>query len=43
LTGDMMAEATARFTGKIARNWGLVTIRNLVGSIFIAYFFSAII
>lgn len=44
LTGNMMADATARFSGKIttrqlAKNWTLVTISNLVGSIFVAYFF----
>lgn len=44
LTGNMMADAVARFTGKIttaklAKNWVIIAIGNLVGSLFIAYFF----
>lgn len=44
LTGNMMADAVARFSGKIttsklAKNWTIIAIGNLVGSLFVAYFF----
>lgn len=44
LTGNMMADAVARFAGKITTtqlgfNWALVFVSNLVGSLFVAYFF----
>ncbi|MFZ3580155.1 formate/nitrite transporter family protein [Virgibacillus sp. DJP39] len=48
LTGNMMAVATARFSGKIktihiVKNWSIVTVSNFVGSIFVAYFFGHIL
>ncbi|WP_296256017.1 MULTISPECIES: formate/nitrite transporter family protein [unclassified Pseudomonas] len=44
LTGNMMTLPAAMFAkriraGAVARNWLLVTLANLVGSLFIAYFF----
>ncbi|MFJ3486149.1 formate/nitrite transporter family protein [Pseudomonas sp. NPDC090202] len=44
LTGNMMSLPTAMFAGRIspmavARNWLLVTFANLLGALFIAYFF----
>ncbi|SET37281.1 formate/nitrite transporter [Salinibacillus kushneri] len=44
LTGNMMAVATARFSGKVktsqvVNNWIIITISNFIGSIFVAYFF----
>ncbi|QHS22380.1 formate/nitrite transporter family protein [Virgibacillus sp. MSP4-1] len=48
LTGNMMAVATARFSGKIKtshvlNNWLIITISNFIGSIFVAYFFGHIL
>lgn len=44
LTGNMMADSIARFSGKIttaklAKNWAIIAIGNLAGSLFVAYFF----
>jgi formate/nitrite transporter len=44
LTGNMMSLPMAMFAGKIqlsavARNWLLVTVANLLGAMFVAYFF----
>jgi len=48
LTGNMMSLPTALFAGRIslaavARNWVLVTFANLLGALFIAYFFGHVI
>jgi formate transporter len=48
LTGNMMAVAVARFTGKIktihiVKNWSTITVSNFIGSIFVAYFFGHIL
>ncbi|TDV72838.1 formate/nitrite transporter family protein [Pseudomonas sp. LP_7_YM] len=48
LTGNMMTLPTAMFAGRIsagavARNWLLVTFANLVGALFIAYFFGHVL
>lgn len=48
LTGNMMTLPTAMFAGRIsagavARNWILVTLANLVGALFIAYFFGHVL
>lgn len=44
LTGNMMADAVARFAGEVTTrqvgiNWAFVFVGNLIGSLFIAYFF----
>lgn len=43
ITGNMMSVAMALFSRKIsvkelAVNWGIVTIMNLIGALFVAYF-----
>jgi formate/nitrite transporter len=48
LTGNMMSLPTAMFAGRIslgavAHNWLLVSIANLLGALFIAYFFGHIL
>jgi formate/nitrite transporter len=48
LTGNMMSLPTALFAGRIslaavARNWVLVTFANLLGALFIAYFFGHVL
>ncbi|MFY1668135.1 formate/nitrite transporter family protein [Pseudomonas sp. Pseu.R1] len=48
LTGNMMSLPTALFAGRItlgavARNWALVTFANLLGALFIAYFFGHVL
>jgi len=48
LTGNMMAVAIARFSGKIRtsyliKNWLLIAISNFIGSIFVAYFFGHVL
>jgi len=48
LTGNMMSLPTALFAGRItlgavARNWLLVTVANLLGALFVAYFFGHVL
>ncbi|MGH8417451.1 MAG: formate/nitrite transporter family protein [Pseudomonas sp.] len=48
LTGNMMTLPSAMFAGRIsagavARNWILVTLANLLGALFIAYFFGHVL
>jgi formate/nitrite transporter len=48
LTGNMMSLPTAMFAGRItlgavARNWLLVTFANLLGALFVAYFFGHVL
>lgn len=48
LTGNMMTLPSAMFAGRIsagavARNWILVTLANLFGALFIAYFFGHVL
>jgi len=48
LTGNMMTLPTALFAGRIpvsavVRNWVLVTFANLLGALFIAYFFGHVL
>jgi formate/nitrite transporter len=48
LTGNMMSLPTAMFAGRItlgavARNWLLVTLANLLGALFVAYFFGHVL
>jgi len=48
LTGNMMSLPTAMFArrisaGAVARNWGLVTLANLLGALFIAWFFGHVL
>ena len=48
ITGNMMSVAMALFSRKIsvkelAINWGIVTIMNLIGALFVAYFFGHLV
>ncbi|MDP4162630.1 MAG: formate/nitrite transporter family protein [Bacillota bacterium] len=48
LTGNMMAVSMALFTGRIAPlqliiNWLWITVSNLIGALFVAYFFGHIV
>ncbi|KFI03623.1 formate/nitrite transporter [Bacillus sp. BSC154] len=48
ITGNMMSVAMALFSRKIsvkelAVNWGIVTIMNLIGALFVAYFFGHLV
>lgn len=48
LTGNMMSLPTAMFAGRISlgavvRNWLLVTFANLLGALFVAYFFGHVL
>jgi formate/nitrite transporter len=48
LTGNMMAVPLARFAKKVTTkrliiNWGLITIGNFFGAIFVAYFFGHVV
>jgi formate/nitrite transporter len=48
LTGNMMSLPTAMFARRItlsavARNWGLVTLANLLGALFVAWFFGHVL
>jgi len=48
LTGNMMSLPMALFAGRIGlgqlvRNWALVTLANLIGAVFVAYFFGHIV
>lgn len=48
LTGNMMSLPTAMFAGRVplsavARNWALVTLANLLGALFVAYFFGHVL
>ncbi len=48
ITGNMMSVAMALFSRKIsvkelAINWGIVTVMNLIGALFVAYFFGHLV
>lgn len=48
ITGNMMAVAASWFAKKVSfksllKNWGLITLFNLIGALFVAYFFGHVI
>ncbi|GFH43107.1 formate/nitrite transporter [Lactococcus hodotermopsidis] len=47
ITGNMMAVSVGFFKGKVTllevlKNWGVITVSNIVGAIFVAYFFGIV-